>query len=70
MNLKTIEIDTKEGSRQKDIASACAAMLTLVRLRKCLHPSCDAHNHISPALAEKSGYVLDHAYTTYAVNLK
>lgn len=62
-----IEIETREDSRRKGLASICGARLILECLKRNLYPSWDASNKSSVALAEKLGYHLDHPYTAYFV---
>ncbi len=64
-----IEIDTREDCRRQGLARICAAALILQCLDRGLYPSWDAHNEASLALAKQLGYVFDHAYTAYEVDL-
>ncbi len=57
-----IEIDTRDGYRQKGLAYVCGAKLILECLNRNLYPSWDAQNRISVALAKKLGYHYSHAY--------
>lgn len=62
-----IEIDTKEAHRRKGLATACGAALILDCLKAGKYPSWDAIDLRSAALAEKLGYRIEKAYTTYFV---
>ncbi len=60
-----VEIDTREGHRQRGLATACGARLILECLDRGLYPSWDAINLRSAALAEKLGYGPGEPYSTY-----
>lgn len=60
-----IEVDTKEGHRQKGLARACCAKLILDCLVRGLYPSWDAANLVSVHLAETLGYRLREPYQAY-----
>ena len=62
-----IEIDVRKDHRNKGVGTACAADLILRCLETNLHPSWDAANLISVALAQKLGYRLRGDYPAYAV---
>lgn len=62
-----IEIDTRKDFRRKGLAYVCGAKLILECLERNLHPSWDAQNRLSVALAEKLGYHFDHEYTVYEI---
>lgn len=62
-----IEVDTAEPERRKGLAAAACAALILNCLEDGLYPSWDAHNEGSLLLAQKLGYVPDHAYTAYEI---
>ena len=62
-----IEIDTKQEYRRKGLAYVCGAKLILECLKRGWHPSWDAHNLWSAALAKKLGYQYDHAYDAYEI---
>ena len=64
-----IEIDTRADYRRQGLALACSAALIQASLQRGLFPSWDAANLASVALAEKLGYVLDHAYPIYRVTI-
>lgn len=64
-----IEIDTRADYRRQGLALACSAALIQASLQHGLYPSWDAANLASVALAEKLGYVLDHAYPIYRVTI-
>ena len=62
-----IEVDTEESERRKHLATIVCSALILECLNEGLYPSWDAQNMHSVHLAEKLGYVFDHAYTAYEV---
>ncbi len=62
-----IEIDTREDSRRRGLATACGAKLVLECLKRGIYPSWDAQNQWSVALAEKLGYHFDKEYTAYEI---
>lgn len=64
-----IEIATKEEFRRKGLALICAAELMLECFKRGLYPSWDAANIGSMRLAEKLGYIFNHEYDTYLIDL-
>ncbi len=63
-----IEIDTKEEYRRKGLATVCGAALVLECVKRGWHPSWDAQNLWSVALAEKLGYHYSHTYPAYEID--
>lgn len=62
-----IQIDTKDGYRQRGLAAACGAKLLLECASRAIYPEWDAHNLSSASLAQKLGYTLARAYAAYEI---
>ena len=62
-----IEIDTREDHRRRGLARSAGAALILRCLERGWHPSWDAQNPGSAALAEQLGYRFSHTYPAYEV---
>ncbi len=63
-----IEIGTREGYRQKGLATVCASKLIIECIKRGIYPSWDAANKESLSLAQKLGYNFDNEYITYEVD--
>lgn len=62
-----IEVDTRPDMRRKGLAAACCARLILRCIEGNIHPSWDAANTASVALAQKLGYEMDASYPIWEV---